>query len=207
MASAIAMTIGNQYFWSASPAEKSCGINRGNGFGSVPHHRPAACCTMVARASVESSHKCSSLRASTRRIAIQSVISPKAAPAPIEPNKASAIGQPSVEMNQAPKIPPSIEIWPVVTDKTFDVEYMTLYVSAAAAYKAPVARPVISATSIERYRSGFVKETHGRGELRAGRGAYERSILSRAFLGPAPVSCPVFARTCANAARPGTTHP
>src|SRR6185295_9044201 len=144
------MAIGNQYFWSASPAEKSCGISLGNGFGSVPHHNPVACCTMVASASVESNQRCSSLRASTRRIAIRSVRKPNAAPTTIEPSSAIGMGQPSVEMNQAPKIPPSIEMWPVVTDNTFDVENITLYVSAAAAYKAPVARPVMSATSILR---------------------------------------------------------
>ena len=105
---------------------------------------------MVASASVESSQRCSSLRASTRRIAIRSVRSPNAAPTAIEPNSAIGIGHPSVEMNQAPKMPPSIEMWPVVTDNTFDVEYITLYVSAAAAYRAPVARPVINATSILR---------------------------------------------------------
>src|SRR5258706_8744444 len=142
------MAIGSQYFWSPSPAEKSCGIRRGNGFGSVPHHKPAACCTMVASARVESSHRCSSLRASTRRIAIRSVSNPNNAPTTIEPSSATGSGQPSVEMNHAPKIPPSIEMWPVVTDNTFEAENITLYVSAAEAYKAPVAKPVIRATNI-----------------------------------------------------------
>ena len=120
------MTIGSQYFWSPSPAEKSCGIRRGNGLGSVPHHNPAACCTMVASASVESSQRCSSLRANTRRIAMKSVSNPNAAPITIAPTSATGIGQPSVEMNHAPKMPPSIEMWPVVTDNTFDVENITL---------------------------------------------------------------------------------
>ena len=81
---------------------------------------------MVASASVESSQRCSSLRASTRRIAIRSVSRPNAAPTTIDPSRAIGIGQPRVEMNQAPKMPPSIEMWPVVTDNTFEVENITL---------------------------------------------------------------------------------
>ena len=81
---------------------------------------------MVASARVDSSHRCSSLRASTRRMASRSVSQPKAAPTNIAPSSPRYHGQCSCAMNQAPNTPPSIDRWPVVTDSTLDVEYMTL---------------------------------------------------------------------------------
>ena len=82
---------------------------------------------MVASASVDSSQRCSSLRASTRRMAMKSVSRPNSGADDDRTQQAqSAMGQPSVEMNHAPNTPPSMEMWPVVTDSTFDVENITL---------------------------------------------------------------------------------
>ena len=81
---------------------------------------------MVASARVLSSHRCSSLRFNTRRMAITSVSQPANAPTTIAAGNASRGGHPSAVTNHAPNTPPSIARWPVVTDSTFDVEYMTL---------------------------------------------------------------------------------
>ena len=59
-------------------------------------------------------------------MATTSVSQPNAAPIATAPSSARYQGQPSVPMNQAPNTPPSIEMCPVVTDSTFEVENMTL---------------------------------------------------------------------------------
>ena len=81
---------------------------------------------MVASARVLSSQRCSSLRLSTRRIASNSVTRPNTAPTTTAPNNPMYQGRPSAVMKNAPKTPPSIAMWPVATDNTFEVEYITL---------------------------------------------------------------------------------
>ena len=81
---------------------------------------------IVAWAWVVCSLWCSSLRASTRRIASTSVSQPNAAPTSSAPSSPTNQGRPSPVMKYAPKTPPSIAIWPVVMDSTFDVENITL---------------------------------------------------------------------------------
>jgi hypothetical protein len=44
-------------------------------------------------------------------------------------------------MKNAPKMPPSMDRWPVLMLSTFEVENMMLYAMPAAAYKAPMANP------------------------------------------------------------------
>jgi hypothetical protein len=81
---------------------------------------------MVATASVLRSHKCSSERANTRRTATTSVTRPKRAPTSTAPRRPMGAGSPSPAMNHAPKTLPSMQMCPVVTLNTFEVEYMRL---------------------------------------------------------------------------------
>ena len=117
---------GSQYFWSHTPCEKSCGITRGKGRGSVPHHSATACCVIVASASVLSSHRCSSERASTRRTPTSSVSTPNSVPTATAPSSASGAGQPSHWISQAPATAPSMTMCPVVTLSTREVAYIKL---------------------------------------------------------------------------------
>ena len=100
------------------PAVKSWLIRRGNGLGSVPHQSAIRCWTMVPRASVLSTHRCSLPKASTRRIAMTSVSRPNSAPKTSVSNKESHTGKPSPVIIQAPNTPPSMAMWPVVSDST-----------------------------------------------------------------------------------------
>lgn len=108
------------------PAVNSWGIRRGKARGSVPHHSPTDCCTMVASARVLSSHRCSSERARMRRIATASVTRPNTTEAATAPTSPTGQGRPRSPINQAPATLLSMNRWPVVMLSTCEVEYITL---------------------------------------------------------------------------------